>query len=62
MLAGLVELNVRITFLRQAQVDHAGSDVTRLSPPSSASWLSFLRLNSSNFFASAHSTSGQWQR
>lgn len=30
MLAGLVELNVRITFLRQAQVDHAGSDVSEV--------------------------------
>ncbi|XPE61088.1 hypothetical protein ACNKHT_28805 [Shigella flexneri] len=30
MLAGLVELNVGITFLRQAQVDHAGSDVSEV--------------------------------
>ncbi len=30
MLAGLVELNVRITFLCQAQVDHAGSDVSEV--------------------------------
>ncbi|MGC6746356.1 hypothetical protein ACP0HM_28580 [Escherichia coli] len=30
MLAGLVELNVRITFLRRAQVDHAGSDVSEV--------------------------------
>ena len=31
MLAGLVELNVRITFLRQAQIDHAGSDVSEVN-------------------------------
>ena len=30
MLAGLVELNVRITFLCQAQVNHAGSDVSEI--------------------------------
>ena len=30
MLAGLVELNVRITFLRQTQVAHAGSDVSEV--------------------------------
>ena len=30
MLAGLVELNVRITFLRQAQVYHAVSDVSEV--------------------------------
>lgn len=30
MFAGLVELNVRITFLCQAQVDYVGSDVSEV--------------------------------
>ncbi len=57
MLAGLVELNVRITFLCQAQVNHAGSDVSEIIAAIKRQLaLNLLRLNLSNFFASAHST------
>ena len=49
MLAGLVELNVRITFLRQAQIDHAGSDVSEVIATIKRQLAFVLTLDLSNF-------------
>ena len=60
MLAGLVELNVRITFLRQAQVDHAGSDVSEViaAIKRQLAFVLTLRISSRPHIL----TSVQWQR
>lgn len=63
MLAGLVELNVRITFLCQAQVDHAGSDVSEVIAAIKRQLAFVLTLELFEFLPRLHILpSGQWQR
>ena len=63
MLAGLVELNVGITFLRQAQVDHAGSDVSEVIAAIKRQLAFVLTLELFEFSSRPHILpSGQWHR